>query len=197
MRWWEVPVMQVKDLERTYELGVVLGGNMVTYDAVNDRRTYRNNIDRLLQSIELYKQGVIKRILVSGGAGNLVYPDMLESVFIRDFLLQIGIDSSHVLIDSLSDNTRQNAAYSAEILKEQFPGEKHLLITSAIHMKRAAACFEKAGLEVDHYCTNKYAGPRRYNFEFLFIPDPINFVLWDLLIHEVVGYLVYAIMGYL
>ena len=197
MRWWEVPVRKVENLDRTYEVGVVLGGNMVTYDAVNDRRTYRNNIDRLLQAVELYKQGVIKRILVSGGAGNLVYPDMLESVFIRDFLLQIGIDSSHILIDSLSDNTRQNAIYSSDILREAFPGEKYLLITSAIHMKRAAACFEKAGLQVDQFSTNKYAGPRRFNFEFLFIPDPVNFVLWDLWIHEVLGYLVYAIMGYL
>ncbi|MCF8230132.1 MAG: YdcF family protein [Bacteroidales bacterium] len=197
MNWWEVPFTRLESLKKNYEIGIVLGGNMLTYDAENDRKTYRNNIDRLLQSVELYKEGKIEKIMISGGAGNIIYRDMLESVFLRDFLLQIGIDSNDVIIDSLSDNTHQNALYSARILNEKYPDQRYLLITSALHMRRAIGCFEKAGLQVDPYSTNKYAVSRGNNFEFLFVPDPINFVLWDLFVHEVLGYVVYDVMGYL
>ncbi|MCF8234348.1 MAG: YdcF family protein [Bacteroidales bacterium] len=197
IRLWEVPVTKTGDIENRYDVGIVLGGGMISYDEEKDRRTYRNNIDRLLQAIELYKRGHIEKLMLSGGSGNIVFRDMLESSMLKEFLVNIGIPEQDIIIDSLSENTYENAVFSAELLKREYPEGKFLLITSAIHMPRAAACFEKQGISTEPYSTNAYAGPRRYHFAHLFVPSIINFVLWDRLIHESLGYVAYWTMGYI
>ena len=68
MRAWEIPVTKTEDLADSYKVGIVMGGGIINYDNINDRRTYRNNIDRVLQAIELYKAGKIDKLLLSGGA---------------------------------------------------------------------------------------------------------------------------------
>lgn len=196
IRLWERPVMKIQDIEEVYDVGIVLGGGMITYEKQTDKLTFRSNVDRIMQAVELYKAEKINNILISGGPGSLLYRDMLEAVLLKRFLLKIDIPDSVIYIDSASNNTYQNAVFSKEILDKIFPDGKFLLITSAIHMKRAEACFSKTGVKVDEYCTNKYVGARRYQFDYLFVPFMVNFLLWDELIHEVVGSVVYSIMGY-
>jgi len=196
IRLWERPVVKIQDIDEVYDVGIVLGGGMITYEKQTDKLTFRSNVDRIMQAVELYKAGKIKDILISGGPGSLLYRDMYEAVLLKRFLLKIDIPDSIIYIDSVSDNTHQNAVFSKEIIDEIFPDGKFLLITSAIHMKRAKACFSKTGIEVDEYCTNKYVGERRYQFDYLFVPFMVNFLLWDELIHEVIGSIVYSIMGY-
>jgi len=196
IRLWERPVVKIQDIDEVYDVGIVLGGGMITYEKQTDKLTFRSNVDRIMQAVELYKAGKIKDILISGGPGSLLYRDMYEAVLLKRFLLKIDIPDSIIYIDSVSDNTHQNAVFSKEIIDEIFPDGKFLLITSAIHMKRAKGCFLKTGIEVDEYCTNKYVGERRYQFDYLFVPFMVNFLLWDELIHEVIGSIVYSVMGY-
>ncbi|MCK5170902.1 MAG: YdcF family protein, partial [Bacteroidales bacterium] len=147
--------------------------------------------------IDLYKKGIINKILISGGPGNLVFRDQYEAVLLKEFLLSIDIPEAHILVDSVSDNTHENAVFSANIIKQELNEGKYLLITSSIHMKRAKACFKKEGIIVDIYPTNKHAGPRRFQLDHLFLPDHINLLVWDKLIHEVLGYIVYDVIGYI
>src|SRR5271157_3768111 len=51
---WEYPVTPDKNLAK-YDVGIVLGGGMVTNDVENNRLTFRNNTDRILQGVSLYK----------------------------------------------------------------------------------------------------------------------------------------------
>ncbi len=198
MRVWEIKVTKTEDLASNYKVGIVMGGGILTYDFENDRRTYRNNIDRVLQAIELYNMGKIDKLLLSGGSGNLVFRDMLEADMLKEFLINIGIKENDILIDTLADNTYQNAVYCSRLLKENnLENEKILLITSAVHMRRSLACFKKQGVEVIPYSTNKYAGIRRYEFEHLFVPKLVSFILWKKIIHETIGYVVYDIVGYI
>ncbi len=196
IRLWERPVVKIQDIDEVYDVGIVLGGGIITYEKQTDKLTFRSNVDRIMQAVELYNAGKIKNILISGGPGSLLYRDMMEAVLLKRFLLKINIPDSVIYIDSMSNNTHQNAVFSKEILDKNFHGNKFLLITSAIHMKRAEACFTKTGVKVDEYCTNKYVGARRYQFDYLFVPFVVNFLLWDELIHEVIGSVVYSVMGY-
>lgn len=195
---WESRVTTDAQLSGTYDVGVVLGGGMVTIDAQTDRMTFRNNTDRFLQALSLYKSGKIKKILFSSGSGSLVYRDMLESSLLKKYMVSVGVPDSIVLVDSLSDNTFQNAEYSKKILDEKYPNGKFLLITSSIHMKRALACFEKAGLRVTPYCTNPMTGEKR-NFDLMhmLVPNIEAIDTWNKLIHEIFGYVMYYVMGYL
>jgi hypothetical protein len=62
-------------------------------------------------------------------------------------------------------------------------------------MRRARACFRKAGLDIDVYCTD-YRRTRSGGWNWIkFSPNVIGD--WEDLIKEWVGMLAYAIKGYL
>jgi uncharacterized SAM-binding protein YcdF (DUF218 family) len=197
VRLWEYPVTLDTELAPSYDVGIVLGGGMITIDKQVNRMTFRNNTDRILQAVSLYKTGKIKKILISSGSGSLMFRDMLESALLRKYLITIGIPDSAMLIDSVSDNTYQNAENTAQILKKEKINGKLLLITSSIHMRRALACFKKAGLTVTPYSTNKQTGIRIFDFGHFIIPSLDAVDAWDKLIHEMAGYMMYWISGYL
>lgn len=197
MRIHEPDTKLMGELKGPYDAGIVLGGGMISNDTRNGIATFRQNTDRILQAVDLYKKGIIHKIMISGGAGQLTYRDMLEAPLLRNYLITIGIPKQDILLDSLSDNTYENAINSAKILNDSFPSGSFLLITSASHMARAAACFRKAGLSVDTFPVDFNSGNRRWTFYHMFIPQTDSFVLWNEMIHEWTGYIIYAIAGYL
>lgn len=82
-------------------------------------------------------------ILVSGGVAGLNYPEavaMAESLS-DDF----GVPPRW--LEDASENTEQNAKYSAALLK-QAGIDRIVLVTHAAHMRRALAYFEAYGLHV-------------------------------------------------
>ena len=58
--------------------------------------------------------------------------------------------------------------------------------------------FKKQGFEFDTFSTDLYTGPKRhYYWDQFFVPDTETLYNWNSLIKEWVGYVTYAIMGYL
>ncbi|HNW99060.1 MAG TPA: YdcF family protein [Bacteroidales bacterium] len=194
---WEYPLTEDSKLKESYDVGIILGGGMVTIDTDYDRMTFRNNTDRMLQALRLYKEGRIKKFLFSSGAGSLVYRDMLESALLKRYMKIIEIPDSVILVDSVSDNTHENAVNTAEILKKNHLHDNCLLITSSMHMRRAVGCFKKENIEVTPYSVCLITGKRKWDIGHLLIPNIEAITRWDQLIHEVAGYVIYAINGYL
>jgi uncharacterized SAM-binding protein YcdF (DUF218 family) len=58
-----------------------------------------------------------------------------------------GIDPSRIIVETKSKSTYQNAIFCA-LLVHPKPRERWLLVTSVLHMPRAAASFREAGFEV-------------------------------------------------
>lgn len=194
MRAWERPIAEKKNAG--ISAGILLGGDIVTYDRPSDRVIFRSGSDRLLQSVDLYKNGTIKKIIISGGSGHLIYKDRTEAAFVKKYLIGIGIDNSDILVENTSKNTFDNAKFTARLLEKNNISDSVLLITSALHMRRASACFEKQSIPVIEYPTSKITGPRLKNFEHLFIPSIKTLENWNLLIHEIIGFGVYKVLGY-
>ena len=194
VRLWELPATSYTDV-KPHDVGIVLGG-MSQYDPELGRAQFYRGVDRLIQTVELYRRGTIKKILFTGGSGSILHPEMKEGNYINRYLLIMGVPEKDFLIESESQNTRENALYTKQLLdKEKIKGSC-LLITSAFHMRRSIGCFSKAGLIVDHYSTDRYAGPRKFEFDHLFIPNISALNDWNNLIHEVVGFITYKIFGY-
>lgn len=196
LRCWEAPYASVEK-NAAYEAGIILGGGMVTIDQINDKLIFQENTDRFLQGLHLYKNGQIKKIILSGGAGNLVFKNFLEASLIKRYLVEIGVPEADILVDSASDNTYQNAVNCKQIIKNNFSNGRYLLITSSLHMKRARACFSKQGISVSTYPTNKFVGLRRTDVGYYLVPSTGALMRWEKFIHEVLGYVIYAIMGYI
>lgn len=194
MRLWELKPHKYEDL-KVYDAGIVLGG-MLWYDKEFDRLQFTRSTDRAVQAIELYKRGIIKKIFFTGGSGSILHPDMKEGIFAKRFLITMGIPEEDILIENESNNTRENALFTKQIIDTAIPNGKFLLITSAFHMRRSLGCFEKAGLKVDYYSTDRYSGQRKIEFDYLLMPNSQAFEEWKMLIHEMVGFVVYKIMGF-
>lgn len=197
MRMWEPAHVTSTELKEHYDVAVVLGGGMITYDAKYEEITFRQNTDRIMQTIHLYNQRKVEKILISGGSGSLQYRNMLEGPLLKSFFVENGILSNDIWVDSISDNTHQNAVNCAKILNDSFPEGDFLLVTSASHMPRTSACFKEEGINCDNYPVDFNTGKRNWYFLNFIIPDLEALRLWKELIHEVSGYIIYGIAGYL
>ena len=180
-----------------YEAGIVLGG-MTWYDEEIQQPQFLRSSDRLYQAIWLLKNGKIKRIIISGGSGSLSTPQIKEASNLKKWLKQIGINDSLVIIDNVSDNTHENAIYSKRILDSlSITNKRNLLITSASHMRRARACFKKVGIvDITTYSTDYYSSKFRIEFDHCLIPNTDTFHAYSIIMHEMIGYCVYKLIGY-
>src|SRR5437773_535819 len=68
MRCWEIPAKNYSAIDSTYDVGIVLCG-MITYDIKLNRNQFKRQSDRIIQAIELYHSGKIKKFLITGGSG--------------------------------------------------------------------------------------------------------------------------------
>ena len=93
---------------------------------------------RSVYTLDVWHEGGVKRIILSG--------DPQTTASMRDWLIAQGIPRDAVTIEGRSRSTRENALFTAALVRD-IPGP-YLLLTSDIHMWRAQRAFRKAGLEV-------------------------------------------------
>ena len=196
LKQWEVQPVEANHFKKPFDVGILLGGSLRYFDQQFQRPVYSQSVDRLLQTIALYKSGMIKKILLSGGSGSISRPDEKESEIILNVLKQIGIPKEDIIMENISRNTYENAIQSASLLKQDYPNGSFLLITSSFHMRRSRACFLKTGLKFDIYPVDPRAMYHGYTPENAIIPHAGALLAWDALLHEWVGMITYKIMGY-
>jgi uncharacterized SAM-binding protein YcdF (DUF218 family) len=192
---WEAPSVKIENLDQ-YDYAILLGG-FSNYDTVSSKVRFTEAADRFCQTLQLYEQKKVKKILISGGSGSLLHQDETEADKIKAFLQSLNIPESDIVMEMTSRNTHENALNSASYLKKHEPGAKCLLITSAQHMPRALGCFKKVSLNITPYATNFLAFQRKFDIDILILPKAHILSRWDSLIKEWIGYLSYKIMGYL
>ena len=105
-------------------------------------------------------------------------------------------EAEDILIEDISRNTYENAKYAKELIIDHELKGPFLLSTSACHMRRSLACFDKQELQVDAFPVDYLSGKREFNPDRLFRPKSHVLKSWNALIHEWVGFLFYKIAGY-
>ncbi|MGZ4118140.1 MAG: YdcF family protein, partial [Bacteroidia bacterium] len=100
IRMWEIPATKYENL-KVYDAGIVLGG-MAAYDQSFQRAQFYRGADRLIQAVELYRKGIIKKIIFTGGSGSILHSEIKEGNFINRYLLYFGIPQKDFLIESES-----------------------------------------------------------------------------------------------
>ncbi|CAN5855385.1 YdcF family protein [soil metagenome] len=195
MHAWEINTTQ-EPAAGTYDAIIVLGG-MSTYDQEFDRIQFSRGTDRLLQAIALWKKGVAPKIVFTGGSGSIRNQEIKEGEKIRDFLHKAGIPDSVMVYETESRNTHENAVFTKPVLAKEAPGGKYLLVTSAFHMRRSLACFAKEGIHVTPYSTDRYSGPWKFEFDYMFLPTAETLGDWNILFHEWIGCISYKFSGYI
>jgi uncharacterized SAM-binding protein YcdF (DUF218 family) len=196
-RVWEISPGEITSLsEQKYEGAIVLGGFGGENEAFGDRFEFNESANRLTQALELYHQGRVKRVIVTGGSAAILTEKTGEGEAVEKFLRRIKFPQEGLLVEGASRNSYENAIMTAELLKKQGADqETFLLCTDGWHMRRAVACFEKAGLKVIPFSTSgerplfDEPTPNR-----LLVPDMRGFERWSKLAKKM-GYGVYWVAG--
>ena len=188
-RLWEIPRLQPTE---KYDVGIVLGG-IADYDKITKSHNFNKHADRLMDAEQLYHKGIIKKIMISGGNGVLLNDGYIEANAMRDHLLQNKIPNEDIIVENTSRNTKENAFNSTKILRNKDFKGKVLLITSANHMRRAQLCFENANLNTTAFPTDCTTSYTNFGIEYMLLPRISALEVWENLIHEWIGFLVYKV----
>lgn len=126
---------------------VVLGGGVRGYAGPGIPSLDLNRAaDRELFAANLYHSGKAKTIIVSGGADPVIRTG-LYALAMKDFLLLLRVPESAIRVGAGSRNTVENVK-EVESMMELSGGDSILLVTSALHMPRAAWLFSRTKLRV-------------------------------------------------
>jgi uncharacterized SAM-binding protein YcdF (DUF218 family) len=137
VRWW-AKALSGPFNDPTGDTLIVLGSDTLDYGTVGGSSYWRS-----VYGMRAYRSGKFHRVLISGGPD---IPGAAASDAIAGFLACEDVPKSSMLLERRSTNTRENAIFSAELLRD-VPGTK-VLLTSDYHMYRAYRAFRKAGLDV-------------------------------------------------
>jgi len=122
---------------------VVLGGAVRAAHAPREMPDLHEASDRLWHAARLYRAGAAPIVVASGGGEGAV----AEAPVMRRVLTDWGVPDSAVVEEAASTSTYENARFTARLLSERGMDEV-LLVTSALHMRRAAATFRATELIV-------------------------------------------------
>lgn len=194
---WEYPPMPISQIEQPYDVAILLSGITHPLKEPKDRVYIKVNPDRIMHTAMIYQKGLVKKVLVTGTYAVPNGPVFDEATDIKTVLMLAGVKESDIILETKAKNTRENAVFSAKILKEQFPNQRYLVVTSAFHCRRAKACFDKVGIEVEMFGTDFLGRDSLYGFGSYIIPSEESLYRLSTVIKELTGYVIYRIQGYI
>jgi uncharacterized SAM-binding protein YcdF (DUF218 family) len=172
---------------------VVLGGAIEpALSRIYDAPQLHSSAERVTVIPLLARSYPNARIVYSGGDASLFADQGREADYLYPLLDSFGVPRARVLLENRSRNTYENAVFTKQLVKPK-PGERWLLVTSAVHMPRAVGCFRRVGFPVEAYPVDWHSG-RRINLW------PGNSFagglrVLDDAVHEWTGLLVYWLTG--
>jgi uncharacterized SAM-binding protein YcdF (DUF218 family) len=198
-QFWELKQPQnLKNNKFTW--GIVLGGGIVKNTGeINNKVVFAESSDRLLQTLLLYKKGIIKKILITGGNTGIKYISQdfaQESKKSKEFLVLMGVKDKDIFVEDQAKNTYENAKNSRNKLLKYIKTDSMLVITSAYHSRRSRACFEKQGFKFKIFPVDQIAKTGNIGFLHQIIPEEKNLYHCSRILREMAGLLIYRIMGY-
>ena len=203
--WQPVPELLIRKLEvrypeipldadmQGYAGVVVLGGGTAAgrlqqshvHPLINDAG------ERLAVSAALALRHPTLPVIYTGGEGDPQGGGPSEAERAKVFYDSFRVPATQVRYESVSRNTYENAVLTAQVPGVN-PRDRWLLLTSAWHMPRSMATFEKAGWNVTAYPVDHRAQEEvvwtRYSLQ-SGVSD------WQLVLNELIGLVAYRLTG--
>ncbi len=193
---WEIRPVKAETLSHEHRKVVVLGG-MASENRYNGLPRFAQSSDRLWQGLWLLNKGYADTLIVSGGLGNLFDKQKPEGELLKAYLEDVGLMDDRIFMESTSRNTYENALNTAEYFSRLNWEKEIILVTSAFHVRRARACFEKQGFEVEVFPADPQASIRPLQWKDYIVPSASILSGWGTLFREWAGMATYRINGYI
>jgi uncharacterized SAM-binding protein YcdF (DUF218 family) len=124
---------------------IVLGGGLESpINAVRGGYEINGAGDRIVEAAVLARRFPTAKIVISGGTVEMMTAGEGDADTGPRLLTALGVTADRLVLENKSRNTYENAIFTRELVTPK-PGETWLLVTSAFHMPRATALFDKAG----------------------------------------------------
>lgn len=177
---------------------VVLGGSGKATEHGTNRLEINEAGDRVIHGARLYKKGICKWIITSGGPVDPASKDVLpEGLHNALLLMEMGVDSNNIIVEKKAKNTHEHGPYIAQILDSLGLPRKIILVTSAAHMIRSEAVFKKHGFTVYPAPTDFQKSVTKRTFIFNLFPNSSYLDISTQALHEYYGLIGYKLLGWI
>jgi uncharacterized SAM-binding protein YcdF (DUF218 family) len=189
----QYPALPASANLKAYAGVVVLGGALEpAYVWTQPGQSALNEAaERMTGVLPLLRRQPGLRVLFTGGEGELFGGSLPEADRAAQFFASQGIPAQQLLYESASRTTFENALLGKTVPRVD-PTQPWLLLTSAWHMPRAVATFNKTGWNVTAYPVDFRTGQHtpwtQYNMD-------QGARKWKLVLHEWLGLLAYRMSG--
>lgn len=150
-----VPVLLVKNLERIYlpffpdssdfaesvNIYVLAAGHTDDKRLPSNGQLSATGLARITEAVRLYREISPSRIIISGPGG---LEDLNQAEVLKRTCLIMGVEDKNIELIKDGVNTRTEAS---EYIKKYGNDNELILVTSAIHMRRALIWFREYGIE--------------------------------------------------
>lgn len=176
----------------TYDAVILLGGVVdEEASAKSGQPSYNDNVERLVMTHRLLRDGKARVAIVSGGTIDPKLAAFGEAVMLGRQLEDWGISKERIIVEDRARNTRENALYSKEIARAR-GFERVLVLTSAFHMLRAAECFAAVDMKVDTLAVDWRGHEHAHDW----LPRARYLSMTEGIVRERIGRLVYRMQGF-
>lgn len=120
------------------DVAVILGSK------VNEDGTLSERLEKRLEcGLQLYKNGQVKKIIVSGGLGK---EGFYEGDKMKAYLVEKGISDSSIIVDNFGNNTLATVDNTIE-LKKKLNFKSIIVVSQYFHVTRTKMLFKKRGFQ--------------------------------------------------
>jgi uncharacterized SAM-binding protein YcdF (DUF218 family) len=184
-----------QDVTRRPAAIVLLGGGEERIRGWSDRVPLMEDVEaeRVVEAWRVFKLTDAEWIVSSGAASVRDGLPTPTCVVMRDALVQLGVPSSRILLDSSSFDTHEEAVMIAPMLRERNI-QQIVLVTSAVHMPRSVGAFRALGMETTPAIAPDPGAFRGWNETYL--PSRRGLEMSSQLAHELVGLPYYWMRGW-
>ena len=101
--------------------------------------------DRMTTAVQLWKDHLVKQLVVSGGVGDSGYN---EALVMRDMAVKAGVPSKDVIVDSNGVNTEATVNDTMPFFGTGSSAHRVLAVSQFYHLPRIKLAYQRAGLNV-------------------------------------------------
>lgn len=170
---------------------VLLGGGVQLQAPPRRMPDLNDAADRVWLAAELFHARKAPRLFVAGGQ---VFPQpglLSEAEYHLPLLVRMGVPRDAITLETSSENTAENAANIAAILRAQGI-DNILLVTSAYHMPRSVLLFEQAGLKVEPAVCDIRVAALDLPWLLAVLPSENALATFQMALREWMGFAVYS-----
>ena len=162
---------------------VVLGGGHVADPRFPvTSQISEESLARLVECVRIHRMIAGSKIILSGGA---VYDSASEAATFAKVAAILHVNAGDIILEEVSRDTEEQAENMRPIVGQ----DRFILVTSAYHMPRAMAIFNKEGLKPVPAPTNHLVKDRQMTAPGDFYPSSLGLMKAERAMHEYLGLL--------